>query len=212
MKTDELIEALVQDAARPRHSLAQRVLSAILIGGLCAGLLFVLGLGMRPDIASAFETWRFVFKFGLTLICAVCAWWACIELSRPDVRLRDVAGWLLLVPALLVLAVVYELVAIPPAQWVEKAIGNYAFTCIVAIPLLSILPLVALLAALRWGAPRVPARAGAVAGLLAGSLSAALYATHCPDDSPLFVGVWYSLALGLVVLMGALAGHRALRW
>jgi hypothetical protein len=66
--------------------------------------------------------------------------------------------------------------------------------------------------ALRAGAPRVPAWAGAVAGLLAGCLSAALYATHCPDDSPLFVAVWYALAVMLVTLAGALAGHRLLRW
>ncbi|NJO33150.1 MAG: DUF1109 family protein, partial [Rhodospirillales bacterium] len=54
--------------------------------------------------------------------------------------------------------------------------------------------------------------AGAVAGLLASGLSAALYATHCPDDSPLFVAVWYTLAVGAVVVVGALAGRRVLRW
>jgi hypothetical protein len=43
-------------------------------------------------------------------------------------------------------------------------------------------------------------------------LSAALYATHCPDDSPLFVAVWYTLAVTLVMLIGASVGHRVLRW
>jgi hypothetical protein len=53
---------------------------------------------------------------------------------------------------------------------------------------------------------------GAVAGLLAGGLAATLYATHCPDDSPLFVAIWYSLAIALVVLAGAVVGRRVLRW
>ncbi len=53
---------------------------------------------------------------------------------------------------------------------------------------------------------------GAAAGLLAGAIGAALYATHCPDDSPLFVATWYTLAIGFVVGLGALAGSRLLRW
>ena len=110
----------------------------------------------------------------------------------------DVVGWIAVAPALLAVAVLYELAVIPPAHWYERAAGLYASTCLSAIPLLSIVPLVALLIALRAGAPRSPAATGAVAGLLAGGLSAALYATHCPDDLPLFVAVWYTLAVGLV--------------
>jgi hypothetical protein len=102
--------------------------------------------------------------------------------------------------------------ATPRVHWTEQAVGNYAGTCLLAIPLLSIAPLIMLLIALRAGAPRVPASAGAVAGLLAGGLAAVLYATHCTDDSPLFVAVWYTLAVALVVLTGALLGHRLLRW
>jgi hypothetical protein len=212
MKTEDIIEALVLDASRLRYSLAQRVLGAALLGALVAGVLFAIVLGVRPDIRIAFETWRFVFKFALALICMACAWWACLELARPEVRLKDVVGWIAFGPALLTVAVIYELMVITPAQWAERAVGNYAGTCLLAIPLLSIIPLAALLMALRAGAPRVPAAAGAVAGLLAGGLSAALYATHCPDDSPLFVAVWYTLAVTLVMLIGASVGHRVLRW
>lgn len=212
MKTDHLIEALVQDAPRPQLSTAQRILGATVLGALVSGALFALALGVRPDIGSAVETWRFVFKFVLSLLCMSCAWWACLELARPEVRPRDVLGRLAVAPALLAAAVLYELLAVSPAHWSERLAGNYAGTCLLAIPLLSIVPLAALLMALRVGAPRVPASAGAVAGLLAGALSATLYATHCPDDSPLFVAMWYTLAVSLVTLIGALAGHRVLRW
>lgn len=213
MKTDDLIEALVQDAAsRPQRSPAQRVLGATLLGALVAATLFVFALGVRPDLSSAFETWRFVFKLALSLVCITCAWWACLELTHPEARLMDVVGWIAVTPTLLAVAVLYELAVIPPAHWYERAAGLYASTCLSAIPLLSIVPLVALLIALRAGAPRSPSATGAVAGLLAGGLSAALYATHCPDDSPLFVALWYSLAVGLVTTIGAVAGHRVLRW
>jgi hypothetical protein len=54
--------------------------------------------------------------------------------------------------------------------------------------------------------------AGAMAGALAGSLGAVLYAAHCVDDSPLFVATWYGIAIALVTAVGALLGHRLLRW
>jgi hypothetical protein len=73
-------------------------------------------------------------------------------------------------------------------------------------------PLAAALFCLRQGAPEHPARAGAATGLLAGAIGAALYATHCPDDSPLFVAAWYTLAIGIVAAIGAVSGSRLLRW
>jgi hypothetical protein len=65
---------------------------------------------------------------------------------------------------------------------------------------------------LRHGAPERPDLAEAAAGVFAGAIGAAFYATHCPDDSPLFVATWYSLAIGLVVVAGKLAGRQLLRW
>lgn len=212
MRTDDLIEALVQDASRPPLSLADRVLGATVLSAIVAGTLFAFALGVRSDLSSAIVTWRFDFKFALTLVCMACAWRTCLELARPEIRLRDVVRWIAVAPALLTVAVLYELSVVSPVHWYDRTMGLYASTCLSAIPLLSIFPLAALLIALRVGAPGSPASAGAVAGLLAGSISAALYATHCPDDSPLFVAVWYTLAVILVTLTGALAGYRMLRW
>jgi hypothetical protein len=76
------------------------------------------------------------------------------------------------------------------------------------IPLVVAAPLIALLAGLRVAAPLNPPLAGALAGPLAGALGAVLYATHCPDDSPLFAVVWDLLAIGFIAGLGALAGSR----
>jgi hypothetical protein len=78
--------------------------------------------------------------------------------------------------------------------------------------LLAAVPLVSALLALRYGAPENPTLAGASAGLLSGGIGAALYATHCIDDSPFFVSVWYTLAIAIVVAIGAWCGSRCLRW
>ena len=79
--------------------------------------------------------------------------------------------------------------------------------CSAALP-----PPPATLPPFRKGAPDPPLFSAAAAGLFAGALGAALYATHCWDDSPLFVAIWYPLGIAVSVLIGALAGSRLLRW
>ena len=65
---------------------------------------------------------------------------------------------------------------------------------------------------LRRGAPTSPAMMGAVGGLLAGGLGATVFAMHCTNDSPLFVAIWYALAIGLTSMFGLVVGRYALRW
>jgi hypothetical protein len=87
-----------------------------------------------------------------------------------------------------------------------------ALTLMLLIPLLSAAPLVAVIIALRHGAPTHPILSGAAAGLLSAGIGATLYATHCQSDSPLFVAVWYVAATLIVTLVGAILGARLLRW
>ena len=100
----------------------------------------------------------------------------------------------------------------PAASWPQRLVGTNALICLSAIPVLSIGPLVAILVALRRAAPASPVLAGAAAGMMAAFAGASLYAFHCFDDSPLFVVTWYALATLPVIAIGALAGHRLLRW
>jgi hypothetical protein len=93
-----------------------------------------------------------------------------------------------------------------------RLVGSNSRVCLTAIPLLSLPLLAAALIGLRHGAPARPAIAGAIAGLLSAGLAATLYASHCPDDSPLFVATWYTLATALVTAIGALAGSKVLRF
>ncbi len=53
---------------------------------------------------------------------------------------------------------------------------------------------------------------GALAGAAAAGVAATMYASNCTDNSPLFVVTWYPLATLIVVLAGALAGRKWLRW
>ena len=212
MTTEHLIKAIAADGAARPSSVSVRLAVALAIGGGVAGALFVVGLGVRPDIAIAIQTWRFVTKVAIVLVSLVAALWVAMQLTRPEADRRRVLAALLLPALMLVAAVAWELAASGADTWRVRAIGTNSRLCLTAITLLSIAPLVSLLVALRAGAPRSPAIAGAAAGLVAGSLAAVLYALHCFDNSPLFVALWYAPPIALVMLAGAAAGSRALRW
>jgi hypothetical protein len=135
-----------------------------------------------------------------------------MRVAKPGAETHRAALMLAIVPALLAAACLLEFFSVPAALWSQKLIGTNALVCLKSIPFLGLAPLAAALFCLRQGAPEHPALAGAAAGLLAGAIGAALYASHCPDDSPLFVAAWYSLAIGFVAALGAIAGARLLRW
>jgi hypothetical protein len=77
---------------------------------------------------------------------------------------------------------------------------------------LSLPLLAASLIGLRHGAPARPAVSGAIAGMMSAGLAATLYASHCTDDSPLFVATWYTIGTALVTALGALVGSKVLRY
>jgi hypothetical protein len=211
VKTDDLIIALAQDAPI-RWPLGRAVAAAMAGGAVIAGAIFLFGIGIRPDVMQAVETIRYLFKFVVTLALAVTATGLILHLVRPGVPLGAWRWALLAAPILLAVSVALEMMAMPMSSWGARWIGTNAPYCMTYIPLMALGPLALLLLALRQGAPRRPGLAGAVAGLVASGIAATFYAAHCPDDSPFFVATWYTLATGIVVLIGTLAGRRWLRW
>jgi hypothetical protein len=212
VKTGDLIRALAADS-EVRAMPPGRALALSLIPGLAIALgLHFAVLGLRPHLLTLLGEPRLLFKLCLTFLLVALTGALLSRIARPGAGVRQAALLLAIVPALLVAAGVAELRAVPPAEWGQRLVGTNAIFCVKSIPFLAAAPLVAALLALRQGAPENPTLAGAAAGLFAGAIGAACYATHCPDDSPLFVAAWYSLAIGFTAAIGALAGSRLLRW
>lgn len=213
METGELIRALQADAARRRVVPINRIwLVAIIASVAAAALAFAVILSPREDFLSAMETVRFVAKFGYAGALTLTACIAVSMLSRPEASLRKALPLLLVAPALLLAAVLLELAVLPQAEWNARWIGQNARWCMETIPLIGLIPLAFMLLALRQGAPARPALAGAVAGLVAGGMGAFFYAAHCPDDSPLFVATWYTIAIAGLALAGSVGGRLFARW
>jgi hypothetical protein len=213
MKTDDFITALAADLpTRPIRVPRALTLALLVSMPIALGLLFY-ALQVRADFLAAFSDARFAFKFIFTGSVVISAGWLALHLSRPGVAVAGAVRVALgIVLAVLLAGVGGELAALPRTEWQSALMGDAALKCMVLIPLLAAAPLVAVLIAMKSGAPDHPALAGAAGGLVSGAIGATLYASHCTNDSPLFVAVWYVIGIAAVTAIGSLIGARVLRW
>jgi hypothetical protein len=212
METDQLIRTLAADNTERARPVGFVLALALVAAAPVSVVMFFATLGVRPDVMTAMQNPFFDLKFAVTLALAISAIVVSLHLSRPEALLR---GWalLLLIPAgLLAAGIGGEMMMPQRLPVMTRLIGQNSRACMTAIPLMSLPLLAGALYGLRHGAPARPAVAGAIAGLLSAGLAATLYASHCTDDSPLFVMTWYTIATALVTAIGALAGSRVLRF
>jgi hypothetical protein len=212
MDTDQLIRTLAADNARRPQSVGLVLALALLAAAPLSIVMFFMILGVRPDVMTAMHNPFFDLKFVVTLALAISAMIVSLHLSRPEAFLRG-WGWLLLIPVgILVAGIGSEMMLPQRLPMMTRLVGHNWLVCMTSIPLLSIPLLAGSLIGLRHGAPSRPAAAGAIAGMMSAGLGATLYASHCGDDSPLFVITWYGIATAAVAAVGALAGPRVLRY
>ena len=212
MDTDRLIRTLAADNDWRTPSVGAWLAGGLIIAGAVSSMMFMMALRVRPDVMTAMHNPFFDLKFLVTLTLAIPAMVVGLRLAQPAAPLGR-RPWLLALPVVIVvLGIVAEASEPQRLSWSTRLIGNNSRVCMTAIPAMSLPLLAGALVALRHGAPTRPALAGAVAGLLSAGLAATLYASHCTDDSPLFVATWYTLATALVTAVGALVGSRVLRF
>jgi len=210
MQTRDLINALAADAI-PERLPARALYGAATGAALVTVGAFLLTMGWRPDLAEAVRTVRFPFKFVVTLALVLSAFPLLRRMADP-VAAKVHGSALAAAPLLMLAAVGIELLVLPPGLWMGNLVGSNSLLCLTAIPLLSVPTAAALMLAMKQGAPVRPRVAGAVCGLVAAGIAATIYALHCDDDSPLFVAVWYTLAVAFVTSVSAAIGGRLLRW
>ena len=211
MKTEDLIAALAADS-RTEPPLQASLAPALLLA-LAAAVLVVWGaLGFRADLLASLGEPVSVMRFVLTAALGVLGVRLALVLARPEGR-SLAQLWPLALPVAAALGLLVWAYVATPAEGRQMAlVGKTMTTCLVMIPLLSVLPVAAILTALHRGATTAPALAGFAAGLGGSGLAAMAYATHCTEDSPLFYVTWYGLAIAGVTLAATLIGARVLRW
>lgn len=213
MKTDEFVDLLARSNAPVAREPANRRFALALGWGLFgATLAMALLLGVRPDIAAAMQLPMFWIKLGFPLLVAAAAYHASTSLARPGRHARYVAVSLIALLAAIWLPAVMVLWQAAPDERAALIFGRTWLSCLIFIPLLSIPLLAGILWAMKGLAPTRLRAAGASAGLLAASLSAAVYALHCPELAAPFLAAWYVLGMAIPTAVGSLLGPRLLRW
>ena len=211
MKTDNLIAALAADnqTEPPMRAVLWPSLGLALAGAV---LVVWVSLGFRGDLLASLFNPLSLMRFLLTAGLGVLGVRLALMLARPEGR-SLARLWPVAVPVAVALGLLVWAYVTTPAEGRQMAlVGKTMVTCLVMIPLLSVLPVAAILLGLRRGATTSPALAGFAAGLGGSGLAAMAYAMHCIEDSPLFYVTWYGLAIGGVTVLSTLIGARVLRW
>lgn len=212
MRLEDLLRTLAEDERGASYNLKRQLALAVASGLIAASFLVLTLAGSRPDWGSAIFAHDVLTKVGAAFLLVGSSFLALREAVQPTPISRQMLALLWAAPLLLLIAAAAELLTSPPNVWLSALMGTHPELCVVMVPLLSMPSMVAVFYVMRNGAARSPARAGALAGLLCGALGASAYMLRCTDDAPLFVITWYATAVIIVSGLGAVLGHRLLRW
>src|SRR5260370_12111175 len=110
---------------------------ALLAAARVSAAMFFAELGVRPDVMVAMRNPFFDLKFAVTLALAISAIAVSLHLSRPEASLRGF-GWMLLIPAGLVVAgISVEMMMPQRLPLMTRLIGSNSRVCLAAIPAMS---------------------------------------------------------------------------
>jgi hypothetical protein len=113
-------------------------------------------------------------------------------------------------PAVILLAcgVIFDPTGFPIMGRTDAAVA----ICVGRILFLSLPAMILTFAFMRQAAPTQPLFAGAAIGILSASVGALAYTLACRNDGTAFVAIWYAAACAIMAAVGAMMGHRVLRW
>jgi hypothetical protein len=210
---NDLIDQLASDLEPVRPGAARRRLGLAVIAGAALSMIgLMLLLGLRADIAAAVMEPGFWMKLAFTLGLAALLFPLACRLAAPG---RGSGAWLAPAAALvlvLVSAGATQLITAEPAAREALWLGGSWRRCLAYVSLLSLPVFATTLFAMRRLAPTRLRSAGLTAGLLSGAVGAGVYALSCQEHSAAFLATWYLAGIGVVGLVGWLAGPKLLRW
>lgn len=214
---DPLIDRLVADLApvQPRRWWREAVLLGLAVGleGIMAAEMF----GMRPDMPDAMMAPAFLWKAGsLALVAVLGGAAALLSLDPAVTRGRQIrrlwTGLAVLLPLALAAGWLLDAGAAGWAALAARLDWHEGVACVRHVVVTAVPMLLVLTVLIRRGAPTQPERTAAAAGIAAAGLGAVGFVFSCPHDDPLYVAVWYGLAVLMITGLSRLLLPRLIRW
>jgi hypothetical protein len=171
----------------------------------------VLAKGMRADLLAATPNPMFLLRGGLLLLLGVASGWAVLNMASPAIG-KQGQSWKMAIAAAALLPLAALIVAMTGSANVALANAHYGVDCMGFSALGGFATAIPMVWWLRRGAPTSPERAGWLTGIASGGLGAFAYGLHCPFNDVVYIGLWYSLAVGICAVVGRLVVPRLIRW
>jgi hypothetical protein len=206
--TDDLIRSLASTAGTRRSASLQAAFAVTGAASLACTLLLVFSvIGIRQDFADMAVRMPFAFKVAYTGALVVGTSVVALYAATPGASATALCA---LLPAfiLLALGVIFDPTAFPIMGRTNTAVA----LCVGSILFLSLPAVIMTFVVMRKGAPTRLLFAGAVVGMLSASVGALAYTLACKNDGTAFVAIWYAVACAIMAAIGAVVGHRVLRW
>ena len=156
---------------------------------------------VRPDMGRVILSPFMAWKIGSLAVLAVASCVVAMRSFTPGTSSRRGLALLSILAALTLIGGAFVGNAADSSRpLVERLAPAHGILCVTSIVVLA-LPVVALFAALmRRGAPARPVRSAWVAGVAASTCGALIFTACCPVNDPLYIAVWYSVAIALVTV------------
>lgn len=210
-KSNFNIADLVDDLEPVRHLSLRNGMAFAIITTLGAIILTVMIGGMRPDLRAGHPSEMFLLRAGMLLLLGSASAYSLLSMASPSVGKHN-NGWKIALSA----AALFPLAAIIVAMGgnIGPALSEMrnGFQCMAMSFIGAMATAIPMVIWLRRGAPTSPTRAGWLTGVASGGFGAFAYNFHCPFESIVYIGLWYSLSVGLCAVVGRLIVPRLIRW
>jgi hypothetical protein len=178
---------------------------------LAAIAYIILAKGVRADVLAATPNPMFLLRGGLLLLLGVASGWAVLNMASPAIG-KHGQSWKMAIAAAGLLPLAAFIVAMTGNRNIALANTQYGLDCMSFSALGGFATAIPMVWWLRRGAPTSPERAGWLTGIASGGLGAFAYGLHCPFNDVVYIGLWYSLAVGICAVVGRLVVPRLIRW
>jgi hypothetical protein len=205
------IAALVGDLEPVKALTPRRPL--LVAAAITAAMLAVVALmsGVRADVMAGRPDPMFLIRSGMLLLLGGGTAHAVLGMASPAVG-KPHMSWQMALAAAFLFPLAALIVAMTGDMGNAMAEMYSVGQCLMFSAIGAFATAIPMILHLRRGAPTSPARAGWLVGIASGGLGAFAYNLHCPFNSIVYIGLWYTLAVGLCALVGRLVVPRLIRW
>ena len=167
--------------------------------------------GVRPDVLAGHPDAMFLIRSGILLLLGGGTAHAVIGMASPAVG-KVQMSWQMALAAALLFPIAALIVALTGGMSSVMGEMYSVGQCLMFSAIGAAATAVPMILHLRRGAPTSPARAGWLVGIASGGLGAFAYNIHCPFNSIVYIGIWYTLAVGVCAVAGRFVVPRLISW